>query len=132
MSLEQRLASLERTVRFQKAAIASIVAVVGVAMLSGAGGEDDRKELHVRKITTEMVSIVDDEGINHAIFGMAGGEVQLLMSFDRDNAVALKSSKDRNSVNVTHSGNRAVMQAKVGEPASMQIAVDKDVKWRAP
>src|SRR5262245_12898944 len=111
MSTEQRLLSLERTVRFQRAAILALAAVGGVMLLAGAASE---KALHADKITTEMISIVNDKGRHVGNFGVAGDQVQLLMSMDGDNGVLLTSTKTVNSAFVTHSGRRCGLEANEG------------------
>lgn len=112
MSTEQRLASLERTVRFQRATILAVIMVGGVMLLAGARGE--KEEMHVNKITTEMVSIVNDKGMHVGNFGVAGNQVQLLLSADGDNGVLLKSTPQVNSAFVTYSGRRCGLEAKDG------------------
>lgn len=119
MNMEQRLQSLERTVRFQRAAILAVVAVGGVILLAGAGS--DEKELRVDKITTKMVSIVNDNGMNVGNFGVAGDQVQLLMSADGNSGVLLKSTKQVNSAFVTHSGHRCGLEAKEGAASVREV-----------
>jgi hypothetical protein len=80
MSTEQRLAALERTVRFQRFSLVAIVAAGGVAMLVGAGANNT-----FDKLTVKQLIVVDGKGRDVAEFaGLKNGGVSLVLRHDPD------------------------------------------------
>ncbi len=76
MTIEHRLQSLERTVRFQRFALVAVVLAAGVVALAGAAGD---KELTVDKLTTKILFIQNDKGEQAAYFGWDDGMPMLVM-----------------------------------------------------
>jgi len=129
MSLESRLARLERVVRWQRFTLVAVLMIGGAVVLMGADGEDTTK---VETLETKRVIIVNDKGGVVATLGPKG----LMLVSEKGNVVSLlgKSKDGMNSLQIMDDDGRLRIVAGANEKGGVVGVMGADGKptWKAP
>lgn len=130
MSIDERVAKLERSNRLLRASFIAIVAVTGFAVISGA---DDRKQAPTL-ISAEAFQLVGRDGKGRGMLAVVGDTTMLRLGGDDDRHTYFAYSKDGSELSMSHPDTSKKIFAKVSRDGVVGVQVNdgERVLWSAP